>query len=270
MTKLGVKWSAISHEVADLVDIQEVAGWDLHRCDLDAQLLLHNLDVDFSLAVPRSLDSAWLDRCKRELDRTRSPWFSLHLGFSTEAVRFDGHMLPSSPVLDRATCFERMAEAVEFGVRHLDVPVLIENLDYCPEGAYEHICHPRFIRDIVETTGCWLLLDLAHLQVSADWLGYAAEEYAAMLPLDRVIEVHLSSPRMVGSHLDDGHFELVEREFRLLNWVLERCGPRAVVLEYTRDPNRLREQLSQIRAILDHNAIHVGKLEGEDNGDRLG
>lgn len=267
---LGVKWSTISDEAADLVDIQEVAGWDLGRCDLPSPLLLHNLDIDFSLAVSGILDTAWVDRCRRALERTQSPWFSLHLGFSAERVRFDGHMLPTSSVLDRTTCFERMVAAVGFAVEHLDVPVLIENLDYCPEGAYEHVCEPTFIREVVDATGCWLLLDLAHLQVSADWLGYAAEEYASLLPLERVVEVHLSSPRMVGPHLDDGHDHLVERDFRLLSWVLERCTPRAVVLEYTRDHHSLRNQLNEIRSILDHNTGDVGKLGRADETDLPG
>ncbi len=269
-TQLGVKWSAMSDEVADLVDIQEVAGWDLDRCELCGPLLLHNLDSDFSIAVPEVLDGAWLERCRWALERTQAPWFSLHLGFSAEAVRFDGHMLPSSPVLGRDVCFERMANAVGFAVQHLDLPVLIENLDYCPEGAYEHICEPRFISKIVESTGCRMLLDLAHLQVSADWLGYSADEYASLLPLDHVIEVHLSSPRMLDKHLDDGHFELLEQDFRLLSWVLERCTPRAVVLEYTRDRRSLERQLRQIRSILDHNGIRVGELRREDKSDRPG
>ncbi len=269
-TQLGVKWSSISDGVADLVDIQEVAGWDLSRCDLPAPLLLHNLDIDFSLASPDVLDATWVDRCKRAIDRTQSPWFSLHLGFSAESVRFDGHMLPCSEVLDRDTTMKRMTEAVGFAVQRLDLPVLIENLDYCPEGAYEHACEPGFIAEIVESTGCWMLLDLAHLQVSADWLGYTAREYAAALPLDRLLEVHMSSPRILDNHLDDGHFELLERDFRLLEWVLERCPPRAVVLEYTCDPVSLADQLKEIRSILDHNPTRMGKLECDDKGDQLG
>lgn len=265
MTLLGVKSSPISDVANDHVDVLEVAGWDLGN-ELPDRVLLHNLNLDFSLAVPHVLDDAWLERCRRALKITQSPWFSLHLGFSTELVRFENHMLPASAVLDRSTCQERMIDAVSFACRNLNVPVLIENLDYCPEGAYEHVCDPKFIAGIVEASGCGLLLDLAHLQVSADWLGFAPEEYASQLPMDRVVEVHLSSPRRVGVHLDDGHFELLERDVRLLEWTLERCEPRAVVLEYTRDRARLPEQLQQIRAVLDRNAVYMGELPGDDSG----
>jgi uncharacterized protein (UPF0276 family) len=251
MTLLGVKWSPIVDAAVPLVDIVEVAGWDLRDGLPGERQLLHNLDLDFSLGVPNVLDEAWLTRCRDALAWTNSPWFSLHLGFSSERVRFDGHMLPESPMLDRATCLERMTAAVGFAQRHLDVPMLIENLDYCPEGAYEHVCEPAFITEVVRVTGCDLLLDLAHLQVSADWLGYSPEAYAALLPLERVVEVHLSSPRLSGERLGDVHCELIERDYRLLEWVLTHANPEAVALEYTRDESRLIDQVRALRALLD-------------------
>ncbi len=265
MTLLGVKWSPISDAADGLVDILEMAGWDLGNRDIGQPCLLHNLDLDFSLAVPGVIDQSWVERCSSAIERTRSPWFSLHLGFSAEEVRFRDHMLPVSEILDRDACRERMIEAVDFACRHLAVPVLVENLDYCPEGAYEHICEPSFIAEVVEATGCGLLLDLAHMQVSADWLGYEFEDYAAQLPLERVVEIHLSSPRRVGDRLDDGHFDLVECDFRLLEWILQRCEPQAVVLEYTRDPTVLQAQLRRIMAALDRNPVDVGKCDGGDS-----
>jgi uncharacterized protein (UPF0276 family) len=245
MTLLGAKWSSISDAAADQVDVVEVAGWDFDRRGESAPCLLHNLDLDFSLSLPQVLDQRWIERCNRALERTKSPWFSLHLGFSTEQVRFRDHMLPASPGLDRATCLERMTDAIGFACRHLDMPVLIENLDYCPEGAYEHVCDP-------------------------DWMGIEPVDYASNLPLERVVEIHLSSPRQIGSHLDDGHFELLEQDFRLFEWVLERCEPQAVVLEYARDQHMLREQLRQIRDVLDRNRVGMGKLESDDRASRTG
>ena len=251
MTLLGVKWSPIAAVALPLVNIVEVPGWALDVPLPGAPRLLHNLDLDFSLTAPNVVDDAWLARCRQAIESTRSPWFSLHLGFSAERVRFDNHMLPESAVLDRSTCLERLIDAVGRVTEGLSVPVLIENLDYCPEGAYEHVCDPRFISEVVESTNCALLLDLAHLQVSADWLGIEPLEYADLLPLDRVVEVHLSSPRRLGQRLDDGHFELLEEDFRLLEWVLQRTMPEAIVLEYTRDEQRLLDQLQRLRALLD-------------------
>jgi uncharacterized protein (UPF0276 family) len=134
-----------------------------------------------------------------------------------------------------------------------DVPLLLEHLDYCPEGAYEHVCEPAFICDVLEATGCDLLLDLAHAQVSASWLGADVEEMLEQLPLERVREVHVSSPRPSAgnsAHLDDVHETLTERDYELLRWVLGRAAPRAVVLEYRRDIVELRKQLSRLSMMI--------------------
>ena len=251
VTLVGVKWLPIAAVALPFVDIVEVPGWAIEGLLPGAYQLLHNLDLDFSLTAHNVLDDAWLGRCRQAIARTGSPWFSLHLGFSSELVRFDEHMLPESAVLDRATCLERLIDAIRFAKQNLDVPILVENLDYCPEGAYEHVCEPRFIAEVVESTGCALLLDLAHLQVSAAWLGLEPRAYASRLPLDRVIEVHLSSPRQLDMRLDDGHYELIERDFLLLEWVLQRTNPEAIVLEYRRDERLLLKQLRRLLPLRD-------------------
>jgi hypothetical protein len=131
--------------------------------------------------------------------------------------------------------------------------VLLENLDYCPEGAYEHVCDPAFIREVLELSGAGLLFDLAHWQVSANWLGYDPLEVLDLIPLERAVEIHLSSPRPVGDgsgRLDDTHERLTARDIELFMAVLARATPQAVTIECRRDLNALREQVEEIRAIL--------------------
>ncbi|HET7036296.1 MAG TPA: DUF692 family protein, partial [Thermomicrobiaceae bacterium] len=248
--RLGVKWSPAAREVLPLIDLIEVNGWGLAAKLPPVPVLLHNLDLDFSLTTPGILSEEWAERAAAAIARTGSPWFSLHLGFSAERVRFAGHMLPDSAPLDRAVCLERTTAAARFLRERLDVPLLLENLDYCPEGAYEHICQPDFIAEVVAGAECGLLLDLAHLRVSADWLGYEPIDYLARLPLERVVEVHLSGPRRLGARLDDSHRELTAEDEEVLRWLLGQCAPRAVVLEYDRDAARLRQQVERLRGIV--------------------
>lgn len=269
MTLLGLRWSDIASSAAAQVDRFEVNGWTLDGPLPAGPYLLHNLDLDFSLTRPGVIDDRWLARCEQAILRTGSPWFSLHLGFSAERVRFADGMLPLSPTLDRDTCLTRLIETIARVKRSLSVPLLIENLDYCPGGAYEHICRPDFIAEVLERTDCGLLLDLAHLQVSADWQGLSPEEYLARLPLERVVEVHVSSPRRVGERLDDQHEELLERDYELLRLVLERSQPRAVVLEYSRAAERLSDQLRRVRLALDGMPSAMGNSTVEAPAQRL-
>lgn len=249
--RLGVKWSPVAREALPLVDLIEIAGWQLAGSRPDLPCLLHNLDLDFSLAAQDVIDAGWAERCAAAITQSGTPWFSLHLGFSAEQVRFRDHMHPASPSLERGVCLERMTQALRFARERLPVRLLIENLDYCPEGAYEHVCDPAFINEVLDATGCDFLLDLAHAQVSADWLGWEIHDYLGQLPLDRAVEVHLSSPRRAGPRLDDGHHELLEQDYALLDLLLARCQPSAVILEYSRDAAKLQEQLTELRRHID-------------------
>jgi uncharacterized protein (UPF0276 family) len=257
-TLLGVTWSPVAAAMADLfyyVDIVEAPGWALDEAEVlkRPRLLLHNLDLDVSLADPTVVANGWGDRVAAAVARTGTPWFSMHLGFSTTQVRFAGHMLPESELLERGELFDRIVASVTTAQQHVAVPLLLENLDYCPEGAYEYICEPDFITAVLEATDAGLLLDLGHLQVSASWLGTTSEEMLDRLPLERVVEVHVSSPRPYSNadpRLDDVHAELTDRDLDLLRLVLGRARPRVVVLEYRRDPEQLRAQLLQLGRVL--------------------
>jgi uncharacterized protein (UPF0276 family) len=257
---LGASWSPAAQELPDLnllTDIVEAPGWNIDAAVAagNTRLLLHNMDLDVSLADPSYINDAWGERVRATVDRTQSLWFSLHLGFASERVRFDEHMLPESEPLCRDELFARIVESVRRAKSQLHVPLLLENLDYCPEGAYEHICDPTFIAEVLEETDTRLLLDLGHLQVSASWFGMTPEAMLDKLPLDRLVELHISSPRPLdgdgnNGRLDDVHETLTEREVRLLREVLGRAKPRALILEYRRDSEMLREQLGQLGGII--------------------
>jgi len=255
-----VTWSPVAAELVDLellVDIVEAPGWSLEDAlapgGVRRRVLLHNLDLDVSLADPAYIDDAWGARANAAIRRAGTPWFSLHLGFACERVRFDEHMLPVSEPLGRDELLARTVESVRRAKGYLDLPLLLENLDYCPEGAYEHVCDPAFINEVLVETDSGLLLDIGHLLVTASWFEVEPEAMLTQLPLERVVEVHLSGPRPLDGNierLDDVHDVVGEREVRLLRTVLDQVQPKAVVLEYRRDAERLREQLAMLGGVI--------------------
>ena len=138
------------------------------------------------------------------------------------------------------------------------VPVLVENMPRWSRHGPAYVVNPAFISSVIEATRCGLLLDLAHARVAARYQGEPVRDYLARLPLDRLVEIHVSGPRPLpaskgtsGGRLFDAHEPVQEPDYALLAWVLERTRPRAVTLEYSKDRAQLKAQLDRLRRLLD-------------------
>ena len=113
---------------------------------------------------------------------------------------------------------------------------------------------PGFISQVIEESGCHLLLDLGHARIAAHYRGEPERDYLARHPLDRVIEIHVSGPRpgpYPDGRLIDAHQPMLEADYELLAWVLAQSRPRAVTLEYSKDRAQIVTQLVRLRALLD-------------------
>ena len=242
-------------DIIESLDFIQVPGWllsdDFERPH--ARVILHNLNQDWSMAAVDAIYPGWPERLRWAIELTRTPWFSMHLGFASERVRFVDHMLPESEPLERQELLARIVEVTNEARLHCPLQVLLENLDYCPEGAYEHVCEPEFIAEVVEMTGAGLLFDTAHWRVSGSWLGYDPIDALDRLPLERVVEIHVSSPRPLpdgAGRLDDCHETLEDADYDLLGALLERSNPRALTIEYGRDVEELRALIETLRSLL--------------------
>jgi uncharacterized protein (UPF0276 family) len=122
---------------------------------------------------------------------------------------------------------------------------------------------PAFIARCLNGRRTHLLLDLHNVHTMATNLGFAAAAYLQRLPLEKVIEIHVSggaesSPRWLPSgrvlRLDSHDGAVPEEVWDLLEAVVPRCpNLRAVVLERLErtadegDLPLLREELRRIR-----------------------
>jgi uncharacterized protein (UPF0276 family) len=214
-------------------------------------MLLHNAVANWSLGHPHAVaQTDVLPLTRQRLHATGAPWLSVHLGFSAAEVVFDGVTRARSPVLGREQLLTTVCHNLTVLRAALPVPVIVENLDYNPSGAYEHICEPAFIRAVAERSGVGLLLDLAHAQVSAAALGMSITAYLTALPLERVRQLHVSRPCWRDGRLVDVHEALTDQDYALLEEVLTMTEPRAITLEYHRDAQALCRQMDRLRSIL--------------------
>lgn len=222
--------------------------------------LLHNGVWNWSLGDPEALlDPDVLTTTKERLALTQAPWLSVHLGYSSASVAFEkgSGFVPAphgshsnTPPLERSALLSVLGQNIRALQDALAVPLLIENLEYNPTGAYEHISEAAFIAEVLAATGVGLLLDLAHAQVSASRLDQDISAYLTKLPLERVKQLHVSGPRTDRETLFDAHEPLRETDYALLSEVLHKTDVWAVTLEYGKDEDELLGQVRRLRQLL--------------------
>ena len=115
---------------------------------------------------------------------------------------------------------------------------------------YRFESEPAVIAKVLEETQTALLLDLAHARIAARARGISSQDYITALPLERTQQIHMAGVREGSdSQLYDAHEPLLEEDYQLLEWTLERTKPQLLTLEYFReDPQALSNQLSRLQS----------------------
>lgn len=197
-------------------------------------LVLHCASLSLAGTVPP--DAATVAAIAGWVERTRTPWLGEHLAFITAAGLDDpaacvGVGFTIGPQLD-AACLERVTQAVLRARASLNVPVLVENPPVYFPLPGSTLSQTDFLCALDRRLPDGLLLDLAHLVITAWNAGADPVALLEQLPLERVREVHLSGIRQQAGIQWDDHASLPpDVEYDLLARLLRRGRPAAITFE---------------------------------------
>ena len=185
------------------------------------------------------------------LQCTQSPWISTHYsllppGHVWLAARFGWYLPPPDPVKAAQWFTEQVAKLKQLS----ELPVLLENMPSFPTRKYAFETAAESISEILNRTYSMFLLDLAHARVTASVFNLDVHEYLSNLPLEKVVQIHVSGPRFKNGHLNDAHEDLQDEDYLLLEWVLRHTNPQMVTLEYFKDRQKLYTQLIRLQKII--------------------
>lgn len=194
--------------------------------------------VGLSIGADGPLDTAHLDRLAALLDRYQPQSFSEHLAWSTHGGAFFNDLLPLPYDL---TTLNRVCDHIDQTQEHLQRRMLLENPATYVEFAASTMDEATFIREIIQRTGCGLLLDVNNAYVSGVNHQRDPDAYLAALPLGAVGEIHLvgfaedqdaaGAPLLIDTH----GAPIAEAVWQLYGLALERLGPTPTLIE--RDNN---------------------------------
>lgn len=205
-------------------------------------LALHG--VSMSLGSVAGLDVDYLKRLKLLAGRARPLWVSDHLCWTgVDGVNL--HDLLPLPYTYEA--LDVVCRNLRFAQDFLERPLLIENpSSYVSFGADE-MSEWEFIHALADETGCYLLLDVNNIQVSAANHGFDPLAYIAGAPLDRVRQIHLAGPSQGDGVVIDTHdHDVPDAVWALFEAVTGRIGPTAMMIERDDDIPPLDDLLREL------------------------
>ena len=146
--------------------------------------------VGLSIGAEGALDTDHPDRLAALLERYEPQSFSEHLAWSTHGCRFFNDLLPLPYT---QTTLNRVCDHIDQVQERLQRRLLLENPATYIEFAASTFDEATFICEIVQRTGCGLLLDVNNVYVSSVNHHWNPQAYIAALPPSAVGEMHLAS-----------------------------------------------------------------------------
>ena len=179
-----------------------------------------------------------------------APLVSEHVAFVRAGGVESGHLLP---IPRTHAALRVLVDNVKAAQDQLPVPLALENISAVFDWPQRDYDEADFLAELVDRTGCHLLLDVANVYANARNLGGDPTAFFSRLPLDRVAYVHMGGgheSETDGVYHDTHADDVPEGAIDLLADLVSRIEIPGVMLE--RDDNfppdaALHAELQRIR-----------------------
>jgi uncharacterized protein (UPF0276 family) len=238
-------------------------------------VVLHGVSLNVGSADP--LDQGYLAELTALARRYEPAWVSDHLCWTGVRGRNLHDLLPL-PYTEEVLAY--VAERVMRVQDRLGRRLALENVS--SYLAYQADAMPEweFLLRIAERADCGILLDVNNVFVSAHNHGFDPERYLAVIPPERVFQIHLAGHSEAGPLLIDTHDHPVRDEvWALFESALRRLGPVSTLIEWddrmpeleilVAEAARAREILARVAREEEWDGASGGRSTGCDPGPAL-
>jgi uncharacterized protein (UPF0276 family) len=216
--KPAVDWFEIISE--NYMDTGGKPRRNLARIAEHYPIVMHGVSLSIGTVDP--LNSEYLHKLKRLINEVNPTWVSDHLCWTGVAHKNTHDLLPV-PYTEEALkhIVQRIREVQDF----LERPIALENPSTYLEFKSSSMPEAEFIARMAEESGCNLLLDVNNVYVTCYNHRLDAKVYLDSLPLDRVIQIHLSGHTNKGTHIIDTHDDhVIDEVWNLYKYVVQKAG----------------------------------------------
>lgn len=227
-----------------------------------APLILHCASMSVAGFVRPS--EGTLDAIAMKARQIGTPWIGEHLAFMSADPLERGAALHEPTTLTYTVCPQLSEEVLQLVSRNLaelqtrfPVPLIVEN-------SPQYFVVPGSTMSIVDFTievhrrcDVGMLLDLTHFTISSMNMRFNPREEIVRLPLEKLVEMHISGLDMQSDTAWDDHAAIADESiFELAEIVFDYAQPKALTFEYNWAPDLpdgvLVGQMTRMREILQH------------------
>lgn len=145
--------------------------------------------VSMSVGSAHGLDTAYLARLKALAERIEPLWVSDHLCWTRTSAHNSHDLLPMPYTYD---ALDVVCDNIDYAQNTLGRAMLFENPSSYMTFPEDEMTEWEFVSAMSMRTGCYLLLDVNNIFVSAHNHQFSAQDYLDGLPMDRVRQIHLA------------------------------------------------------------------------------
>lgn len=163
-------------------------------------LVMHGVSLYFGSTDDYDRDH--LDKLKKLVLRTKSPFISDHLCWGSVDGTFTHDLLPMPYTFEAV---KHTAERIRKVREYLEVPICIENISSYAEFEASEMTEWEFLSEVAELADCGILLDVNNIYVSSRNHGFDPYQYLNNIPLHRVGQMHVAGHSEYKNYLLDTH-----------------------------------------------------------------
>lgn len=193
-------------------------------CASHSNVLFHGLVGHGSnVADSRFWENRDIELQKEYYKKGKTPYISLHINTEKNEVES-----PEETLKTIIQNVEKVKDVFEMKVILENVPARYGN------RKKDFLSSPEFITKVVNELDCGFLFDIGHARVAADVLGVPFEEYVNRLPMNRLIEIHLSGAMsMPNGTIGAMHTKMNEEDYIFLEEAIRKYDTLQIItLEY--------------------------------------
>lgn len=204
-------------------------------------VILHG--VSLSVGSAGGLDVRYLAALKNLADRIQPLWMSDHLCWTRTSAHNSHDLLPLPLTSEALTVVcDNLSRAQDYLGRAL----LLENPSSYLTFPEDEMTEWEFLAEVARRSGCYLLLDVNNVVVSAHNHGFSPQDYLEGLPLERVRQVHLAGHTPGPIAIDTHDRAVPEDVWTLYAQAMQRLGPVATMIERDGDIPPLTDLMDEL------------------------